>query len=150
MDDANHAVTLVGPPPELDVDLDSDLAATSVKISRQTSVSVPVTIAKDSSKPPLTIVLLLPDGRWQELALNRLEFRVLDNKELHMWSEKFLAATERDAVRSDAVSVLSGDNFAMGSDAALLSSGLRNERFSEATNSTMPGRSRAELFRMNC
>jgi len=47
----------------------------------------------------VTIVLLLPDGRWQELSLPKLELRVPTASELEMWSAHLTAASQGKVMR---------------------------------------------------
>merc|ERR1719265_830699 len=48
---------------------------------------------------PLVIVLLLPDGRWQELSLQKLDLRLTSAAELTMWSAHLVAACQGKDVR---------------------------------------------------
>merc|ERR1712060_204416 len=55
--------------------------------------------AKNSSTTPVNIVLLLPDGRWQELNLNKLELRAPTAAELGLWSTHLIAASQGKVAR---------------------------------------------------
>mmetsp|Transcript_47965 Transcript_47965/g.86543 ORF Transcript_47965/g.86543 Transcript_47965/m.86543 type:complete len:406 (-) Transcript_47965:195-1412(-) len=43
---------------------------------------------------PVTIVILLPDGRWQELSLPKLELRLPSSAGLAMWSNHIMAGSQ--------------------------------------------------------
>eukprot|EP00405_Crypthecodinium_cohnii_P036484 CAMPEP_0206547890 /NCGR_PEP_ID=MMETSP0325_2-20121206/13560_1 /ASSEMBLY_ACC=CAM_ASM_000347 /TAXON_ID=2866 /ORGANISM="Crypthecodinium cohnii, Strain Seligo" /LENGTH=799 /DNA_ID=CAMNT_0054047271 /DNA_START=185 /DNA_END=2585 /DNA_ORIENTATION=+ len=45
-------------------------------------------------QPPVNIILLLPDGRWQELSLQKLELRVPSREDLQVWSMHLVAACQ--------------------------------------------------------
>merc|ERR1712060_513224 len=55
--------------------------------------------AKNSSTTPVNIVLLLPDGRWQELNLNKLELRAPTAADLGLWSTHLIAASQGQVAR---------------------------------------------------
>jgi len=78
--------------PEQD-DADADLAAAG-----GTSHAGSDAHALSGTQVTITIVLLLPDGRWQELSLPKLELCFATSAELKMWSDH-IAATS-DAGRS--------------------------------------------------
>jgi len=58
---------------------------------------------KAPSTAPVTIVLLLPDGRWQELNLQKLELRVPTAAELGTWSTHLIAASQGRVARPPAL-----------------------------------------------
>mmetsp|Transcript_25285 Transcript_25285/g.57355 ORF Transcript_25285/g.57355 Transcript_25285/m.57355 type:complete len:736 (+) Transcript_25285:52-2259(+) len=85
LDEENHILSLVGAP---EPDADTDLAAvTSGGLERSEKTS------------PIIIVLLLPDGRWQELGLQRLELRVPTSEDLKTWSAHLAAAGKGKVTR---------------------------------------------------
>eukprot|EP00928_Gymnodinium_smaydae_P070510 TRINITY_DN54328_c0_g1_i1.p1 TRINITY_DN54328_c0_g1~~TRINITY_DN54328_c0_g1_i1.p1 ORF type:complete len:718 (+),score=118.74 TRINITY_DN54328_c0_g1_i1:56-2155(+) len=80
-----RTLTLVGSP-----DADDDAGADGTAAAASANGA-----GADGSKgtAPVCIVLLLPDGRWQELSLQRLEFRFSVAGELLTWSNHLVAAT---------------------------------------------------------
>jgi hypothetical protein len=86
---AARSLTLVGAP-ERD-DLDDDLAKRSPGLTSDAPGS-PTTGARVHN--PVSIVLLLPDGRWQELAIEKLELRLPSVNELNQWSTHLIAACQ--------------------------------------------------------
>merc|ERR1712137_575076 len=46
------------------------------------------TNSKLAKNKPITIVLLLPDGRWQKLSLEKLELRLASIDDLHEWRSR--------------------------------------------------------------
>jgi len=70
-------------------DHDADLAAAG---GNHTKTTTPTGVDKAST--PVVIVLLLPDGRWQELNLPKLDLRVQSTAELEMWAAHLTAASQ--------------------------------------------------------
>lgn len=90
----SRILTLVG---NALVDGEGDLAATG-NASAGTVTSLDVAPSVQSPSPgkkggPVTIVLLLPDGRWQELTLPKLELCVQTPADLQMWNSCFSIGT---------------------------------------------------------
>jgi len=52
-----------------------------------------------ANAPPVVIVLLLPDGRWQELNIQKLELKFPSVPELNQWSSHLCAACQGNVVR---------------------------------------------------
>merc|ERR1719215_2101032 len=95
-------ITLAGVP-EPD-DQDGDLAAAGGGPSANTVNGIG-DLGRESSAgsskgdTPVTIVLLLPDGRWQELSLPQLSIRIPTANELEMWNAHFTAASQGKVMR---------------------------------------------------
>jgi hypothetical protein len=83
----NRILTLTGvPEPE---EHDADLAAAGGINHANAS---PADSIKSGS--PVVIVLLLPDGRWQELSLPKLDLKIQSTAELEMWTAHLTAASQ--------------------------------------------------------
>lgn len=83
LNEESRVLSLVGTPER--EDRGGDAAGTGLGIA-----SEPGSLG---SQPTLVnIVLLLPDGRWQELSLQKLELRVSSREELQTWSMHLMAA----------------------------------------------------------
>eukprot|EP00929_Paragymnodinium_shiwhaense_P104798 TRINITY_DN6950_c0_g2_i2.p1 TRINITY_DN6950_c0_g2~~TRINITY_DN6950_c0_g2_i2.p1 ORF type:complete len:716 (+),score=135.94 TRINITY_DN6950_c0_g2_i2:104-2251(+) len=80
-----RVLTLVGAPE--DDALDGDAAGQPAQLGADLHLGGAL-----RSITPITLVMLLPDGRWQELALNKLELRLPTMHELNMWSTHLIAA----------------------------------------------------------
>mmetsp|Transcript_13911 Transcript_13911/g.25641 ORF Transcript_13911/g.25641 Transcript_13911/m.25641 type:complete len:670 (+) Transcript_13911:64-2073(+) len=52
---------------------------------------------------PLKMVLLLPDGRWQDISLTSLELRVTQASELQMWSKHLSSGMPTEEVHVDVI-----------------------------------------------
>mmetsp|Transcript_51623 Transcript_51623/g.122858 ORF Transcript_51623/g.122858 Transcript_51623/m.122858 type:complete len:695 (+) Transcript_51623:69-2153(+) len=83
----NRSLILVGATPE---EARSDLALTSG--ANQPGGDTPA--AQAPTPAPLTMVYLLPDGRWQDICLTSLELRVTKAAELEMWSKHLSAGLQ--------------------------------------------------------
>lgn len=82
-------LTLTGvPEPE---EQDSDLAAAG---GGGTNINDITPQGGSKSSAPVVIVLLLPDGRWQELSLPQLAIRIPTPNELEMWNAHLSAASQ--------------------------------------------------------
>lgn len=73
-------------------DHDADLAAAGGRSATSESVK--------SASTPVVIVLLLPDGRWQELSLPKLDLRVQSAPELEMWVAHLTAASQGKVMKA--------------------------------------------------
>jgi len=54
---------------------------------------------RNTNSAPVAIVLLLPDGRWQELSLQKLDLRLPDATQLSAWSTHLTAASQGRVTR---------------------------------------------------
>jgi len=84
----NRTLTLHGVPDA--EDQDSDLAAAG----GGASVHIAGEASNNKATTPVVIVLLLPDGRWQELSLPKLELRIPTLGELETWNAHLTAASQ--------------------------------------------------------
>mmetsp|Transcript_99362 Transcript_99362/g.206976 ORF Transcript_99362/g.206976 Transcript_99362/m.206976 type:complete len:755 (-) Transcript_99362:277-2541(-) len=80
LDEESRVMTVVGAP-EAEDDLDS--AAGPVAFPLPSGRTVPV-----------SIVLLLPDGRWQEMSLPKLDLRLATSEDLQKWTMHLTAASQ--------------------------------------------------------
>jgi len=98
VDEGNRVLTLVGAP-EVDGDEGGDCVAQSRYLDGGGGPS-----CQGSSSPsaafPVSVVLLLPDGRWQELSLPKLDLHVPSGFELQGWSTHLQAACQGRSQRS--------------------------------------------------
>jgi len=97
LEEEGNVLSLVGAP-ELE-EAEADLAAAGAggagaEGERASSPSRAV-----ANTTPVAIVLLLPDGRWQEFNLPKLELRVPTAAELYMWSTHLIAASHGRVAR---------------------------------------------------
>lgn len=103
-------LSLVGAPEPDDADADlaaagggssNNAAATADKSGELSGRDTPTGAGTPGGKPhaPVIIVLLLPDGRWQELSLAKLDLRLSSNSELETWSNHLTAASQGKVVR---------------------------------------------------
>lgn len=93
----SRVLTLVGATePE---DKGADLAAAGGAAASDPATTAATTTAPDASKVPIAIVLLLPDGRWQELSVPKLELRMPTSAELEMWVSCLTAASQGKTLR---------------------------------------------------
>mmetsp|Transcript_26759 Transcript_26759/g.62407 ORF Transcript_26759/g.62407 Transcript_26759/m.62407 type:complete len:720 (-) Transcript_26759:90-2249(-) len=90
LDEEGNVLSLVGAPESEETD--ADLAAAGGVATSETANTSPTSKALVTT--PVTIVLLLPDGRWQELNLPKLELRVPTAAELGTWSTHLVAASQ--------------------------------------------------------
>mmetsp|Transcript_108520 Transcript_108520/g.242022 ORF Transcript_108520/g.242022 Transcript_108520/m.242022 type:complete len:741 (-) Transcript_108520:71-2293(-) len=79
LDEENYVLSLVSAP---EADSDADLDRAGGARSRSPSPEA----VQGGPPSTITIVLLLPDGRWQELGLQQLELRFPSLQELKIWS----------------------------------------------------------------
>jgi hypothetical protein len=86
-------ITLSGiPEPE---DQEGDIAAAGgAGVPSKELSGVSDGISGRAGSTPVVIVLLLPDGRWQELSLPQLAIRIPTANELEMWSAHLAAASQ--------------------------------------------------------
>lgn len=95
-------ITLVGLPEREDEDADLAAAGGGPSINSMGELGRESSAGSTTSKgtsTPVTIVLLLPDGRWQELSLPQLSIRIPTAGELEMWSAHFTAASQGKVMR---------------------------------------------------
>jgi len=78
-------------------DVDADLAAAGGVPGGASAAEAAVHAGKGNTH--ITIVLLLPDGRWQELPLPSLDLRVPTDSELGMWGTHLTAASQGKTMR---------------------------------------------------
>jgi len=88
---AARSLTLVGASERDDLDGDSSAPA-GRPLAGDAAGSPSAAAARMHS--PVSIVLLLPDGRWQELAIEKLELRLPTVNELNQWSTHLIAACQ--------------------------------------------------------
>jgi len=99
----NRTLTLTGIPEAEDQDADLAAAGGGGPTINNTGDSSPTMgqgtggIGKGGTS--VTIVLLLPDGRWQELSLPKLELRIPTANELEMWNAHLTAACQGKVMR---------------------------------------------------
>lgn len=90
VDEEAHVLAIVGAPePE---ECDGDTAAAGIGPPLDSTACNDPSGTKGST--PINIVLLLPDGRWQELSLPRLELRLPSSVDLATWSTHLIAACQ--------------------------------------------------------
>ncbi|CAE7460514.1 unnamed protein product [Symbiodinium sp. CCMP2456] len=100
MDEGNQELTLVGvADPE---DPDADFVAGGAAPSRR-SRDRPG--EPGSGSAPVGIVLLLPDGRWQEMSMPKLDLRFPSAESLKMWSNQIMAGSQGRTSRPSTGSV---------------------------------------------
>ncbi|CAE7535252.1 secG [Symbiodinium sp. CCMP2592] len=98
MDEGNQELTLVGvADPE---DPDADFVAGGAAPSRRSRPGEP-----GSGSAPVGIVLLLPDGRWQEMSMPKLDLRFPSAESLKMWSNQIMAGSQGRTSRPSTGSV---------------------------------------------
>lgn len=85
VDENTQILTLVGAP-----EPDEGDAAEAGNSTASTS-DRPSVRSQEAASTPVAIVLLLPDGRWQELSLPKLELRLPSSSGLTMWSNHIAA-----------------------------------------------------------
>jgi len=83
-------LTIIGTPEPEEADV---AAAGAGKVSTNSSAGNGVGAGTDHGSK-VVIVLLLPDGRWQELPLPKLELRVPSASELNFWSSHLASACQ--------------------------------------------------------
>lgn len=97
----SRVITLVGAVEAEDGD--ADLAAAGgvggTRLAHDPATVAATTAAPDADKIPVTIVLLLPDGRWQEFATPKIELRVPTSAEVDMWVSCLTAASQGKVLR---------------------------------------------------
>jgi len=93
-----RVLTLVGAPDPEEGDEDSAGAgaggASGAGDGAHSSMGGATSESGGKNAQPVVIVLLLPDGRWQELNLPKLELRLPAVAELNMWSTHLIAACQ--------------------------------------------------------
>lgn len=100
LDEENRVLTIVGAtePDEPGAD-----AAATGGVSDS-----PPSAADRASAAPVCIVLLLPDGRWQELSLPKLELKLPSGAELQKWSTHLVAACQGRVPKQAAAPAIRG------------------------------------------
>jgi len=99
----NRILTLTGNPEA--EEQDADLAAAGGGGPTINGESTPHGGSKGGT--PVTIVLLLPDGRWQELNLPKLELRIPTSSELDMWTTHLTAASQGKVLKASSAKSMS-------------------------------------------
>lgn len=94
-----RVLTLVGAVEAEDGDADLAAAGGAGQAPHDPATIAATTVAPNAGKIPIAIVLLLPDGRWQELAIPKIELRVPTGAELDMWSSCLTAASQGKTLR---------------------------------------------------
>uniref|UniRef100_A0A7S1Q5N7 SEC7 domain-containing protein n=1 Tax=Alexandrium catenella TaxID=2925 RepID=A0A7S1Q5N7_ALECA len=97
LDQESLIMSLVGAPESEDTE--ADLVAAGGAAAPADGDRSPSASNKAAAQTPVTIVLLLPDGRWQELNLQKLDLRVPTAGELAMWSTHLIAASQGRVAR---------------------------------------------------
>lgn len=91
LDEESRVMSLVGAPESDEADADVAAAGGSpANVSKATAAFPPAS----GRSMPISIVLLLPDGRWQEMNLPKLELRVATREELQLWTMHLTAASQ--------------------------------------------------------
>ncbi|CAE7033203.1 unnamed protein product [Symbiodinium natans] len=100
MDEGNQELTLVGvaDPEDHEPDYVTGGAAPSRRSRDRSSEA-------GGGSAPVGIVLLLPDGRWQELSMPKLDLRFPSAESLKMWSNQIMAGSQGRTSRPSAGSV---------------------------------------------
>lgn len=114
LDEQSRIATLVGVPDTEEADADLVAAGGAASPPLAAAGASSPTARGDAEQPlgppptPVVIVLLLPDGRWQEVNLPKLELRVDADADLQMWSSHLSAASQGKIARPTAQSKASG------------------------------------------
>lgn len=98
----SRVLTLVGAAEAEDGDADLAAAGGAGGAAGQAHDSATIAAAAavpNAGKIPIAIVLLLPDGRWQELSIPKIELRVPTSAELDMWASCLTAASQGKTLR---------------------------------------------------
>lgn len=108
LDEENLIMSLVGAPESEETE--ADLAGVGGNTGTTSDGDRSPTSNKAPPTTPVTIVLLLPDGRWQELNLQKLDLRVPTATELGMWSTHLIAASQGRVARPSPPKPARGDS----------------------------------------
>eukprot|EP00931_Biecheleriopsis_adriatica_P042299 TRINITY_DN24112_c0_g2_i2.p1 TRINITY_DN24112_c0_g2~~TRINITY_DN24112_c0_g2_i2.p1 ORF type:complete len:715 (-),score=153.46 TRINITY_DN24112_c0_g2_i2:99-2204(-) len=100
VDEGAQILTLVGAPEQEEGDGGTQDFGGSAGAERSSGTGSSERI--NGAGTPVTIVLLLPDGRWQELSLPKLELRLPSASGLTMWSNHIMAGSQGKLNRSPA------------------------------------------------